>query len=264
MGGIRSPFEYSMPGIRLNSTSWGPLLHPLVKNGTVKESRIDDAAIRLLTPYFASGQVKHPLPSVPFSASRFTQFPITPRDVRKSDTSSLIRKIARDSATLLKNERDALPMKKGKYRRVAVMGADAGDNALGPLAAAGHGAYPIDNMVRIHARLVKHALLIPTSQNGTHTLGGGSGWAIPPYIISGFEGVSLRARRDGAQIWPVLNDTAYDSVNTTAAGADIALVFVSAWATENHDRPDLHLDREGDALIKTAAAVNNNTVVIIQ
>jgi beta-glucosidase len=101
-------------------------------------------------------------------------------------------------------------------------------------------------------------------QNGTLTLGGGSGWAIPPYIISGLDGVSRRARADGAQVWPVLNDTAYDIVNSTAAGADIALVFVNSYATEGHDRDNLHLDRNGDMLIKTTAAVNNNTVVIIQ
>jgi beta-glucosidase len=103
-----------------------------------------------------------------------------------------------------------------------------------------------------------------TEQNGTLTLGGGSGWVIPSYIVSGLDGVSRRARADGAQVWPVLNDTAYGIVSSTAAGADIALVFVNSYAAEGHDRDSLHLDRNGDILIKTTAAVNNNTVVIIQ
>jgi beta-glucosidase len=102
------------------------------------------------------------------------------------------------------------------------------------------------------------------AQNGTLTSGGGSSWVIPPYIVTGLDGVSRRARQDGSQIWAVLDDTAYSVVNSTAAGADIALVFVSAYATEDRDRANLHLDRDGDVLIQTTAAVSNNTVVIIQ
>jgi beta-glucosidase len=138
---------HSMPGL---GTSWGPRLNPLVANGTIKESRISDAAIRLLTPYYASSQANGKFPTVPFSAGYVSKFPTTPRDVRQPGTAALIRKIGRDSVTLLKNEREALPMGKGQYRRVAVVGEDAGDNALGPLGCGNTGECPIDNMVRFH------------------------------------------------------------------------------------------------------------------
>jgi hypothetical protein len=49
--------------------------------------------------------------------------------------------------TLLKNERKTLPMAKGGYRRVAIVGEDAGENALGPLGCGGGGQCPINNMV---------------------------------------------------------------------------------------------------------------------
>jgi hypothetical protein len=116
-------------------------------------------AIRLLTPYLASNQPAHPLVEPSFSAGLVKNLPTFPRDVRKRDTATLIRKIGADSATLLKNARGALPMAPGKYRRVAVIGEDAGPNELSALDGGGSGSYPISNIVRSAARLPARAAL---------------------------------------------------------------------------------------------------------
>jgi beta-glucosidase len=44
-----------------------------------------------------------------------------------------------------------------------------------------------------------------------------------------------------SQVYSVFNDTAYDAISSTVQVADVALVFVSAYATEGHDRADLYL-----------------------
>lgn len=144
-----------------------------------------------------------------------------PPDVRAESTPDLIRKIGEDSATLLKNTNGALPLK--KLKRIAIVGNDAGPNALSTLNSGGSAAFPLDN------------------ENGTLTLGGGSGWVIAPYIVTPYEAINYRARKSGAQVYAMFDDTALDQVNVTVMKADVALVFVSAWASEGYDRANLRL-----------------------
>lgn len=179
--------------------------------------------IRILTPWIASGQADHPPPPVTWNTASFV-YPTNItywHDVRKPETAALIRQIGEDSATLLKNTNSALPLQ--NPRVIAVIGSDAGLNDLSALAAEGLEMYPLKNM------------------NGTLTLGGGSGWAIPPYLVTPYEAINYRGRRLNAQVYALFNDTAYDVAATTAQSADIAIVFVSAWSKEGEDRPSLDL-----------------------
>jgi beta-glucosidase len=178
--------------------------------------------------------------------SIYPQYQDNPPDVRKLSTADLIRKIGSDSAVLVKNVHSALPLSLKATRKIAIVGADAGPNAFSSLAGGGSGKYPL------------------TNENGTLTLGGGSGWALPPYVVTPNESINYRARKAGAQVWTTLNDTAYAAVNLTVTPADVALVFVSAYAVEGQDRLDLRLDREGETLIWIIAANNKNTVVVMQ
>jgi hypothetical protein len=127
-------------------------------------------AIRLLTPYLASNQPAHPLVEPSFSAGLVKNLTTFPRDVRKRDTATLIRKIGADSATLLKNARGALPMAAGKYRRVAVVGEDAGPNELSALDAGGSNSFPISNIVRSAARLPPRDALTRSTRAERHAL----------------------------------------------------------------------------------------------
>ena len=180
-------------------------------------------AIRILTPWIASGQADRPPPATTWNTNPILYSPNTTtywHDVRQPETAALIRQIGEDSATLLKNTNGALPL--GHPEVIAVLGSDASLRDVAVLAE-GYEQYPIGNM------------------QGTLTLGGGSGWALPPYLVSPFDAINFRGRRLGAQVYAVFNDTAYDAVAVTAQSADVALVFASAWFTEREDLPSLYL-----------------------
>ncbi|MEM7129160.1 MAG: glycoside hydrolase family 3 C-terminal domain-containing protein [Chloroflexota bacterium] len=64
---------------------------------------------------------------------------------------------------------------------------------------------------------------------------------------------------------PMVEDTIGEAV-ALAAQSDIALVYVGhsgEWETEGHDRPDMELVCEQNDLVEAVAAVNPNTVVIL-
>ena len=108
---------------------------------------------------------------------------------------------------------------------MAVIGSDAGLADVAVLAVQGQGLYqyPLGNM------------------DGTLTLGGGSGWAVPPYLVSPFDAINYRGRKLGAQVYAIFNDTAYEAVASTAVVAETTIVFVSAWSEESEDRASLYL-----------------------
>jgi beta-glucosidase len=60
-------------------------------------------------------------------------------------------------------------------------------------------------------------------------------------VSTPYEAINQRGRRAGAQVYAVFNDTAYSAVAVTAAAADVAIVFVGAFATEGRDRANLTL-----------------------
>ena len=90
---------------------------------------------------------------------------------------------------------------------------------------------------------------------------GGSGYAEPHNLIDPLAAIQQRAAQDLSKVTWVLNDTDIVNAQATAARADVALVFVSAWAGEVIDRDDLLLGGGGNDLIEAVAAVNNNTIV---
>ncbi|EIN14278.1 glycoside hydrolase [Punctularia strigosozonata HHB-11173 SS5] len=245
---INGGLDMSMPGSGFGGmfgNMFGDALLADVKNSSVTESRVNDAVLRTLVPWIAFGQADTPLPNVTFNAvpTFFVTDDAHWRDVRKESTMDLIRKIGEDSATLLKNVNKALPLQKPKV--VSIVGSDAGPNMLSAINGGGTNSYPAWN------------------PNGTLSLGGGSGWAIPPYLVTPYESINYRARKMNSQVYTIFNDTAYDAIGSTVQVADVALVFVSAYATEGKDRPNLYLDNNGEKLIKTVARNNSNTIVVI-
>ncbi|EPS94914.1 hypothetical protein FOMPIDRAFT_281622 [Fomitopsis schrenkii] len=245
---INGGLDIAMPGVGfggLLGSWWGDKLIPYVQNGTVPESRVDDAVIRTLTPWIASGQADTPPPEVTWNtlAVFYQADSAYWHDERKPETAELIRKIGEDSATLLKNTNHSLPLRRPKV--LAIIGSDAGPNSLSGLNGGGVGSFPLWN------------------NNGTTPLGGASGWAIPPYVVTPYEAINHRGRKLGAQVYSVFNDTAYDDIITTVQSADVALVFVNAWSRETVDRATLYLDHDGEKLINTVAGNNSNTIVVI-
>ncbi|KAJ9110449.1 hypothetical protein QFC19_001575 [Naganishia cerealis] len=235
--------DLDMPGNGFNGILgifYGAELEDLVNNGTISESRLDDQVNRILTPYFASGQADKSLPDIPFNAG-FTTLDVEYRLVQKPSTLDLIRKIGEDGAVLLKNE-GGLPLK--APARIAVIGNDAGPPARG-------------------CGATGDACPIGSNSNGTLSDAGGSGYSQPLNLIYPLMAIQEQAAKDSSKVSWVLNDTDIVNVQATAAAADVALVFVSAWAAEGYDRSDLNLTGQGDALIQAVAAVNPNTVVVM-
>jgi beta-glucosidase len=192
----------------------------------------------VLTPWIAFGEAANPPPPVTWDQSGIPLLDSHWHDVRKPTTPALIRQIGEDSATLLKNTNGALPLKDPKI--VAIIGSDAGPNSLSGLNAGGAGFYPPGDIVSAFFLILVISQL-SRLQEGSLSIGGGSGWVIPPYLVTPYEALASRLRGMNSQIWTVFNDTAYDDVAATVGLADAALVFVSAFASEGSDRKNLLL-----------------------
>lgn len=102
------------------------------------------------------------------------------------------------------------------------------------------------------------------ANNGTLSAGGGSGWAYPPYVIDLLSALSLESRHGGFDI----NSHTAAPVNLTAAAlqaavSEVTIVSINAFTREGSDRQNLTAWSQGDELIKAAASVNDNVVVVI-
>ena len=177
----------------------------------------------MLTPWIASGQADNPPPPVTWNSQSILYDANSSywHDVRQRSTSKLIRQIGAESATLLKNTNNTLPLHEPGV--LVMVGSDAGSNTLSPLDALGLETYLLGSI------------------DGTITLGGGSGWAIPPYVVTPYEAINYRAREQGAQVYSIFSDSDLIDVALTAASAEVAIVFVRAFRKEGTDISSLGL-----------------------
>ncbi|KAK9797888.1 putative Beta-glucosidase [Seiridium cardinale] len=240
------------------SAYWGANLTEAVNNGSVPLSRLDDMAIRVLATWFRQGQdVDFPPTGYGMPSS------LAEPHERVIGTSSYFKGVlfqgAVEGHVLLKNEREALPLK--SPRLISLFGYSArsfdrytwnspgwnvGDKPLSP------GEY---------ARYWDDSLPGPLSQiasNGTLPTGGGSGANQPAYLSSTFEALSQRAYDDGTHLWW---DFQFDNSSGIDQSSDACIVDVNAFATEGNDRPGLH-DDYTDNLILSVASQCNNTIVV--
>ncbi|KAJ5408302.1 Glycoside hydrolase family 3 [Penicillium cosmopolitanum] len=201
-----------------------------VNNGTVDESRVDDMIVRIMTPYYWLRQdVDYP------------EFNLTgerSRDVR-GNHANFIRKLAAEATVLLKNEKQALPLKAPK--NIAIFGNDAGENTMG-------------------------AVNQQTFEFGNLASGGGSGTGRFTYLVSPLEAIKTRAKKDNALVQYFLNNTQIATENVTDLWVptipDACLVFLKTWAEEGADREHLTVDYNGNDVVESVAKSCNNTIVI--
>ncbi|KAJ1305209.1 hypothetical protein OPQ81_000238 [Rhizoctonia solani] len=247
-GAALGGMDMTMPGTGF----WGADLVTLVNNGSVPAARLDDMVHRILTPYYALGQDKN-FPSVQYNTSGIgsqTYLALNAGNTNvnvQADHYKLIRKIGEDSATLLKNVRTnggGLPLKTSKF--LAVFGQDAGENPDGLLACGS-----LNHCATEHAN------------NGTVSIGGGSGAAFAPYIVTPLQGIQSRARANSTQVNWMLNDLDLEAARTNAMIADTSIIFTYSYQTEFVDRDNPTLWSNGDALVNAVASECNNTIVVI-
>ena len=199
--------------------------------------------IRILTPFIAHSQMDTPLPPTVINAVGIPNAPIVYKNVQQQSTIDIIKQIGEEGAVLLQNK-GGLPLK--APQQIAIIGTGAGPNVLGYQACGSDGdGCPIDN------------------NNGTFSIGLGSGFSQPQNLITPLTTITMRALQDRSLVQSVLNNSAFDDMGTTASTADVAIVFVEAFAEENQDRSTLNLTAGGNEMIQAVAAVCNNTVVIM-
>ncbi|KAE8148639.1 glycosyl hydrolase family 3 N terminal domain-containing protein [Aspergillus avenaceus] len=254
---IESGMDMTMPGgFTLYGEMWtegsyfGKNLTAAVENGTVSTDRLDDMIVRIMTPYFWLGQDKD-YPSVDASVGplnvdsplytwlyNWTFTGPTNRDVR-GNHSEMIREHGAASTVLLKNERNALPLR--KPRNIVVAGNDAG---------------PITQGSAIHSNY----------EFGVLANSGSSGSCRFSYISTPLDAITARARKDGALVQTFLNNTQITEEGMTSLWnpelPDVCLVFLKAWSEENVDRRSLDLDWNANAVVAEVAKNCNNTIVV--
>lgn len=251
--------DMTMPGgtscCDMNVTSfWGPNLTQAVANGSVPHTRLEDMATRILAGYYFVRQDEgYPRPNFNFFD---INDPATNEHVDVlADHDEVSREISTAAIALLKNIRHTLPLHKPK--KVALIGSDAGPFPLGL-------HYWSDNIGWPYGAL---------------STGWGSGSTMNSYLITAYESIQQRARKDHTAINWSFDDFDYENARKVANYSDVAMVFVTSFSGEGYgsvpvakpvdtaanmgDRNNLTLWNGGEKLIKEVAAVNNNTIVVV-
>ncbi|KAF2875343.1 hypothetical protein BDV95DRAFT_626797 [Massariosphaeria phaeospora] len=240
-GSANSGMDMTMPGSYVVT----PLgyrvsnaLQSAVQGGQIQQSRLDDMVKRILASWYLVGQDKG------YPTATFNSWKIGTKDVGGNHKTN-VRATARDGIVLLKNEGNALPLKKPKS--IAVIGSDAIVDPKGANACVDRGC-----------------------NNGTLAMGWGSGTTEFPYLIAPLEAIRAQAQKDGTTITTSTNDNAQQGASA-AQNAEYAIVHINSDGGEGYitvegnagDRKNLQPWHNGNDLVKAVAAVNKKTVVVI-
>lgn len=261
----KNGMDMAMP----NSPYWqNGNLTLMVSNGSLEQSRLDDMAMRILTPYF---RFAHFEPGTGLPADLNAPHEIV--DARDPASEDVLLQSAIEGHVLVKNTNNALPLKKPKM--MSVFGYDAvapsrntptggrfnkwGFGMENTLTVPGLGFFNDTYLGRLFLSNEPWNAPVPgVAYNGTLITGGGSGAVTPAFIDAPLDALQRQARADRTiMAW----DT--DSQNPTVNQAsDVCLVFINEQSAEGWDRPNIQ-DQYSDDLVLNVAAQCNNTQVII-
>jgi beta-glucosidase len=209
-------------------------LDQAVQSGQLPQSRIDDMARRILRAIYAAGLFDYPHPVMPINTQA---------------DQAVAQQVEEQGAVLLKNAGGQLPLNASSLHSIAVIGSHADMAVL-----SGGGS----------------AQVYPT---GGPALNEGNpnppGWA--PVIWDADSPLqAIQAIAPGAKV-QFDSGTSAASAAALAASSDVAIVFVSQWASEGMDLPSLnftdviHSTRiNQDALVSAVVAANPHTVVVLE
>jgi len=232
-GSFNAGMDMNMPGGKawgpdyINDSFWGSNISNAIRSGKVSSSRLDDAVRRIIRTLYRFDQMDN-YPSVNLNA--------------KSMHAETNRQAAIESTILLKNADEILPLTK-KYKKIAVIGKDA-DKA--------------------------QSCEDTKCTGGNIIQGWGSGTTDFVGVSDPYTAIKNRASKEGITVVGSISDSASEGANA-AKDADVALVFVRASSGEEYivvdsnkgDRNNLDLWHGGNDLVKSVAAVNKNTIVVI-
>lgn len=248
--------DQEMPG----SDHMGATLAALVASGDVTRAKVDDSAMRVLTPMFQMGLFDEPWISNNGSLHS---------NVTSPAHNALARSIAAEGIVLLKND-GALPITATKNYTIAFIGKEASNPQVhgggsgqvvpfyisSPLAAmlerlgieGGH------NHHNIERKTLKQAECNNVNDKECW-MGIENGHMLNASAISS----SCNAASVCVNYNPGTNISAAARV---ATAADIAVIFVATNSYEGADRDSLAFDGNSDELVTAVAFANKNTVIV--
>ncbi|KAL1589534.1 hypothetical protein WHR41_01606 [Cladosporium halotolerans] len=241
-GAANAGMDMSMPGTDFsgNNLLWGQNLLNSISSGAVPQSRLDDMVTRILAAWYKLGQDSSYPPVTWSSWNGGTGAPNV-----AGNHGTLARQIARDGIVLLKNNNKALPL--SKPASLALIGQSAIVNPAGANACVDRGC-----------------------NTGHLAQGWGSGTVEYPYLVAPADAIKTQASKDGTRIVSSTTDSTSAGASA-AAQADTAIVFITADSGEGYitvegnagDRNNLDPWHSGNDLVKAVAAVNKNTIVVV-
>jgi beta-glucosidase len=166
-------------------------------------------------------------------ASGIVDFPVQKSVVDVEGGFETARRLAEQSTVLLKNN-GALPLDRAKVRSIAIIGPHADTGMI-----SGGGSAQVDPPGGLSPKWQAH-VWFPTSP---------------------LKAVTAKAPSANVQFDSGENPA---SAAAQAQKADVAIVFVYQWTSEDMDLPNLSLPENQDVLIEQVAAANPRTIVVLE
>jgi beta-glucosidase len=249
--------DMEMPGNQTGGRPfyYGDSLVAAVKNGSVPVDRLNDMAIRIMTPYYLLGQDQDfPTPD-PSTGAVFASFilgyqpaqavaypAVEARDVR-ADHKKVIRKMGAAGTVLLKNTKGALPLT--NETNIGLFGNDAPYPVIGSAATISQDA--------------------DGYEMGTIAVGGGSGTVRSIGLVTPEEAISHHVRKLGGRVQKLFdnNEIVKGLFQTIYPRPQACLVFLKGFAGEGYDRSSIDLEWNATAVVEATAAFCPNTIVVM-
>lgn len=198
---------------------YGEPFKQAVKDGKISMDELNTHVHRILRAEFATGIVDFPMQKSVI-------------DVELSlDTA---RRLAEQSIVLLKNDKNLLPLDRGKLHSIAIIGANADKGML-----TGGGSAQVDPPG------------IPNAGWQAHV------W-FPPAPLK-----SIRAAVPGVEVQFDSGAVPAEAASI-AKQADVAIIFAHQWTSEDMDLKNLSLPDQQDLLIEQVASANPHTIVVLE
>ncbi|KAF2716418.1 glycoside hydrolase family 3 protein [Polychaeton citri CBS 116435] len=229
----------------------------------LNRTRLEDMATRIVAAWYQFGQDDEAFPSAGIGLPDNLLLPHPYIDARDPDSRDEILQEAIEGHVLVKNIRNALPLR--SPRLISIFGYDAIVQRVynsGTSLFEQNWQIISDNLTAPDLTAIASNQVVPdppATAKGVLTVGGGSGSNDPSYISAPFDEIQRRAREDGSQVF-----FDFDSAEPAVVASSAAcIVFINAYASETFDRTAGLADEFSDQLVQNTADRCNNTIVVL-